>query len=90
MITLLKLMIVVPLSAALVGCATVPETVAPKIEKVYIPVPAAPTVRVMPAVPAWKVDALPIGASIDEQVKALVGEREQRKAYEIELFGACK
>ncbi len=38
--------------------------------------------------PAWAVDALPLGAPIDDQVKALLAEREQRKAYETELEAA--
>jgi len=38
--------------------------------------------------PAWAVDALPMGAPIDDQVKALLAEREQRKAYETELEAA--
>lgn len=72
------------------GCATVPtECAAPRIEKVYVPVPQEAK-RELPAAPAWKVDALPIGAPISEQVKALVAERNQRKGYEIELLGSCK
>lgn len=75
---------------ALVGCAAVPETpTAPDVVRVPIPVPVTPE-RKLPERPRFVVDDLPLGAPLHDQARMCFAEREQRKAYEIELEGACR
>lgn len=74
----------------LVGCAGAPP--APAYVEVKVPV-AVPCRTADVARPAFAVDQLPIGATIDVQMRALRAERHQRIGYERELLAAneaCK
>lgn len=56
---------------------------------VEVKVPLAVPCKTAPvAVPAFAVDQLKIGASIDVQIRALRAERHQRIGYERELLAA--
>lgn len=73
------------LSLLLSGCATVP----PQSIQVKVPVPVpchAPTIPV----PDWALDHLSKNATLYDQVKAMIVEIEQRRAYEAELEAAVK
>ncbi|WP_156292952.1 hypothetical protein [Serratia oryzae] len=71
---------------ALVGCTNKP---APPPAYVEVKVPVAVPCKTAPvAVPAFAVDQLPIGASIDVQMRALRAERHQRIGYERQLLAA--
>ncbi len=75
---------------ALAGCSNVPP--APSYVEVKVPV-AVPCKTADVARPAFAVDQLPIGATIDVQMRALRAERHQRIGYERELIAAneaCK
>nr|WP_243458004.1 hypothetical protein [Serratia proteamaculans] len=75
---------------ALAGCTTVPP--APSYVEVKVPV-AVPCITADVARPAFAVDQLPIGATIDVQMRALRAERHQRIGFERELIAAneaCK
>lgn len=74
------------LAAMLAGCVTLP---APVVTTVEIPVSEKCDAPV-PSRPAFAVDALPLGADIFDQSKALRAERQQRKGYEIELEAAVQ
>ncbi|TDS87838.1 hypothetical protein EDF78_11329 [Rahnella sp. BIGb0236] len=79
------LIVLVPVG--LVGCAgrvTVPDPVYVEV-KVPVQVPCDPGVI---NAPAFAVDRLPIGSSIDKQMQALRAERHQRIGYEKELNAA--
>lgn len=73
---------------ALGGCATAPPQ-APDVEKVLVPIEVTPK-RELPQAPRFAVEDLPLGAPLHEQAQMCYAEREQRRAYEIELVGACK
>lgn len=73
---------VVALAGLLVGCAAPGPPAAP--QRVEIPVSAGCAVEV-PHRPTYAVDALPLGAPIDAQMRALRAERQQRAGYEIQL-----
>lgn len=66
----------------LAGCACNPEVVT-----VQVPVPCK-----VPAVerPAMEFEQLPDDAGLDASVNALLIEREQREAYEVQLEAAVK
>lgn len=75
---------------ALAGCAGAPA--APSYVEVKVPV-AVPCKTVDVTRPAFVVDRLPIGSTIDIQMRALRAERHQRIGYERELLAAneaCK
>ncbi|CAI1027174.1 Uncharacterised protein [Serratia ficaria] len=75
---------------ALSGCAG--ATPAPSYVEVKVPI-AVPCKTADVARPAFAVDQLPIGATIDVQMRALRAERHQRIGYERELLAAneaCK
>ena len=75
---------------ALTGCSSVPP--APSYVEVKVPI-AVPCKTADVARPAFAVDQLPIGATIDAQMRALRAERHQRIGYERELIAAneaCK
>lgn len=75
---------------ALAGCSSAPP--APSYVEVKVPV-SVPCKTADVARPAFAVDQLPIGASIDAQMRALRAERHQRIGYERELLAAneaCK
>lgn len=75
---------------ALAGCSNAPT--APSYVEVKVPI-AVPCKTADVARPAFAVDQLPIGAPIDEQMRALRAERHQRIGYERELLAAnesCK
>ncbi|WP_199637018.1 hypothetical protein JEM67_20790 [Serratia sp. PAMC26656] len=85
----MKILIVV-CALVLVGCAGAPQT--PSYVEVKVPV-AVPCKTADVARPAFAVDQLPIGATIDVQMRALRAERHQRIGYEKELIAAneaCK
>jgi hypothetical protein len=82
-----KLMTLLVISAALAGCVT--TGTAPVVYTVEVPI-AEKCDAPVPQRPAFAVDALPIGASIDEQMRSLRAERLQRKGYEIELEAAVQ
>lgn len=74
----------------LAGCSSAPP--APSYVEVKVPV-AIPCRTADVARPAFAVDQLPIGATIDVQMRALRAERHQRIGYERELIAAneaCK
>ncbi|MDP3715560.1 MAG: hypothetical protein Q8R21_04025 [Burkholderiales bacterium] len=76
----------------LAGCAAVPETPrAPDVVRVPVPFKdPEPKKRELPKKPRFMVDDLPLGAPLHDQARMCFAEREQRKAYEIELEGACR
>ncbi len=79
-----KLIVITALAIA--GCGNVPVP-PPTYVEVKVPVPVqCKTADV--AVPAFAVDRLKIGASIDVQMRALRAERHQRIGYERELLTA--
>ena len=75
---------------ALASCSSTPP--APSYVEVKVPI-AVPCKTAEVARPAFAVDQLPIGATIDVQMRALRAERHQRIGYERELIAAneaCK
>jgi hypothetical protein len=76
----------------LAGCAAAPETpTAPNVVRVPVPFKdPEPKKRELPKKPRFVVDDLPLGAALHDQARMCFAEREQRKAYEIELEGACR
>jgi uncharacterized lipoprotein YmbA len=79
--------IMIMLAIVLTGCAgrdAVPDPVYVEV-KVPVQVPCDPGAI---AAPAFAVDRLPIGSSIDKQMRALRAERHQRIGYEKELNAA--
>lgn len=82
--------LIVVSALALAGCSNVPQ--APSYVEVKVPI-AVPCKKEDVARPAFAVDQLPIGATIDAQMRALRAERHQRIGYERELIAAnesCK
>ncbi len=79
-----KLIVIAAL--AITGCSNVPVP-PPAYVEVKVPVPV-PCKTADVAVPAFAVDRLKIGASIDVQMRALRAERHQRIGYERELLAA--
>ena len=76
------------LCLALAGCAgQIVEQPEPQVVRVEVPVQIPCRTERVPR-PAFAVDALPIGADIGEQMRALRAERLQRKGYEARLEGA--
>ncbi|HEN7340872.1 hypothetical protein [Serratia marcescens] len=72
------------------GCSSAPQ--APAYVEVKVPI-SVPCKTADVARPAFAVDQLPIGATIDVQMRALRAERHQRIGYERELIAAneaCK
>lgn len=69
--------IALALAALLSGCATTP-TVRTVTNTVMVPVACDPQV---PAPPTWAVDALPLNAEIDAQMRALRVDRLRAKGY---------
>lgn len=79
--------LMIMLAVGLTGCsgrAAVTEPVYVEV-KVPVQVPCDPGAI---AAPAFAVDRLPIGSSIDKQMQALRAERHQRIGYEKELNAA--
>ncbi|MBH2622927.1 hypothetical protein I5K99_21245 [Serratia marcescens] len=75
---------------ALASCSSTPP--APAYVEVKVPI-SVPCKTADVARPAFAVDQLPIGATIDVQMRALRAERHQRIGYERELIAAneaCK
>lgn len=76
------------LCLVLAGCAgQVPEPPEPQLMRVEVPVQIPCRIERVQR-PVFAVDVLPVGASIDEQMRALRAERLQRKGYEARLEGA--
>ncbi len=72
---------------ALVGCSKEVKKADPVYVEVKVPV-AVPCDPGEINAPAFAVDRLPIGSSIDKQMQALRAERHQRIGYEKELNAA--
>ncbi|MBE0150202.1 hypothetical protein [Serratia fonticola] len=78
--------LIVMAAMVLTGCGNAPV---PPPAYVEVKVPVAVPCKTAPvAVPAFAVDQLPIGATIDVQMRALRAERHQRIGYERELLAA--
>lgn len=77
---------VVLMALALAGCAGKERLV---IQKVSVPVSVPCKVKV-PERPTYATESMDLDASIFDKVKALLAEREQRKAREAELEAAAK
>lgn len=69
------------------GCATTKIEYVPFEVQVPIPVPCAAEV---PAAPAWETERLKASDTLDEKVKALLAERQQRAAHEAKLRAATE
>lgn len=83
-------LLAVVLCAALTGCAgQAVEPHEPAVVRVAVPV-QVPCRNERVQRPAFAVDALRLGASIDEQMRALRAERRQRQAYEMRLEAAVE
>jgi uncharacterized lipoprotein YmbA len=78
--------LIVVAAMALTGCGNSPA-IPPAYVEVKVPV-AVPCKTEHVAVPAFAVDRLSIGATIDAQMRALRAERHQRIGYERELLAA--
>ncbi|MGE8501704.1 MAG: hypothetical protein ACN6P1_05645 [Pseudomonas sp.] len=80
----------VVLALLLTGCAgQVADAPEPQVIRVEVPVQIPCKTMPVPR-PAFAVDALPIGAGYDEQMRALRAERLQRKGYEVRLEAAIE
>lgn len=73
------------ISLMIVGCTNVPAEPVYVEVKVPVAVPCDPGAI---SAPAFAVDRLQIGSSIDKQMQALRAERHQRIGYEKELNAA--
>lgn len=78
--------LIIMAALVLTGCGNKPAE-PPAYVEVKVPVPV-PCQTAPVAVPAFAVDRLPIGATIDAQMRALRAERHQRIGYERELLAA--
>lgn len=79
------------LSLALAGCQSQQPAPAPEPRVVEVRVPVPVPCKITPvARPAFAVDSLPLGAAIDEQMRALRAERKQRQGYEARLEAAVQ
>lgn len=73
------------------GCASAPETpTAPDVRSYPVPIRAEPKQRELPEKPRFLVDDLPLGSTLADQARMCFAERDQRRAYETELEGACR
>ncbi len=78
------------LCMALGGCAgQVAEQPEPQVVRVEVPVQIPCRAERVPR-PVFAVDVLPVGASIDEQMRALRADRRQRQGYEARLEAAVE
>lgn len=78
--------LIAPLAAlVLAGCASGPVQVRTVTQEIKVPVPCNPP---LPAKPASAVDALPLDAEIDEQMRALRADRVRGRAYTGQLESA--
>lgn len=77
---------IVLLALALAGCSTTGE-VRTVTKVVNVPVPCDPPI---PARPSWAVDALPLTAEVDEQMRALRADRVRGNAYIDQLESALQ
>lgn len=66
------------------GCAEKSDTSPPSTVEVLVPVAVKCAIS-QPVPPAFSVDSLAIGSSIDVQMRALRAERLQRQGYEVLL-----
>lgn len=82
--------LLIVLALLLAGCAgQVTEPPEPVVVRIEVPVEVpCRTDRVQR--PVFAVDVLPIGASFDEQMRALRADRLQRKGYERRLEAAVE
>jgi uncharacterized lipoprotein YmbA len=78
--------LIVMAAMVLTGCGNAPA-LPPAYVEVKVPVPV-PCQTAPVSVPAFAVDQLKIGATIDVQMRALRAERHQRIGYERELLAA--
>lgn len=80
----------VVLCLALAGCAgRVVEPPESTVVRVEVPVQIPCRIERVRR-PVFAVDVLPIGASIDEQMRALRADRRQRQGYEARLEAAVE
>lgn len=80
----MKTAIVLAVALVLGGCATAPRERVVTVE-VKVPVPCDPP---RPARPASAVDALPLGAGVGAQMRALRADRVRGKAHVQQLENA--
>jgi hypothetical protein len=79
------------LSLVLAGCQFQQQAPAPEPRVVEVQIPVAVPCKITPVTrPAFAVDSLPLGAAIDEQMRALRAERKQRQGYEARLEAAVQ
>ncbi len=81
----MKIAIVLIAALALGGCATAPPRERVVTVEVKVPVPCDPP---RPARPASAVDALPLGAGVGAQMRALRADRVRGKAHVQQLENA--
>lgn len=74
------------IALGLAGCQSQQQAPAPEPRVIEVQVPVAVPCKITPVGrPAFAVDSLPLGAAIDEQMRALRAERKQRQGYEARL-----
>lgn len=76
--------VLIVLALALYGCTSTPE-VRTITHEIFVPVPCDPP---LPERPASAVDALPLTAPIDEQMRALRADRARTRPYVNQLEAA--
>lgn len=81
----------ISVALVLAGCQTQQQAPAaePRVVEVQVPVVVPCKITSVPR-PAFAVDSLPLGAEIDEQMRALRAERKQRQGYEARLEAAVQ
>lgn len=75
------------LASLLAGCATTEPRIVYRDVKVPIPVPCKVD---LPAEPDYATNSLALDAPIFDMVRALLVEREQRKARDVEVTAAAR
>ena len=75
------------ITPALSGCAHTEPRVIYRDVKVVVPVPCR---VVLPDEPAYAADTVSLDAPLFDMVRALLVEREQRKARDVEVTAAAK
>lgn len=79
------------LGVVLAGCQSQQQAATPEPRVVEVQVPVSVPCKITPVGrPAFAVDSLPLGAAIDEQMRALRAERRQRQGYEARLEAAVQ
>ena len=84
-------MIMIWMVVLLAGCQSQQQVLPPEPRVVEVKVPVAVPCKIAPVQrPAFAVDSLPLGAPIDQQMRALRAERKQRQGYEARLEAAVQ